>query len=211
LKGVTLAINFETSTHIEHGYLLKPHIEKDLEKFPIIYDRFCAALYMATMACSKSDTPQISEEARKSAYLRAALAEFTGLVDILSVTMPHIPKNLYSHYKSSNALFHMLNLLRNYNIHLAKSSLEQKTMKIRYLFDMENEHDHTIDYISNLSVTELMRLNCAKCYTREQLEELVQYFEYQQHEFGIQTLIEKGILDFSKHVLEILKDTSTKE
>ncbi|MCL1065555.1 hypothetical protein L2735_01830 [Shewanella olleyana] len=206
-----MAFNFETSTHIEHGYLLKPYIDKEMEEFPIIFDRFCAALYMATMACSNSDTPQISEEARKSAYLRASLAEFTGLVDILNVTMPHIPKNLYSHYKSSNALFHMLNLLRNYNIHLAKSSLEQKTMKIRYLFDMENEHDRTIDYISNLSVTELLRLNCAKCYTRKQLEELVQYFEYQQHEFEIQTLIEKGILDFSEHILELLKNTSKKE
>ncbi|CAM3346688.1 hypothetical protein [Shewanella pealeana] len=201
-------INFETSTRIEQGYLLKPLIGEDLKEFPAFYDRFSAALYMATMAYDNSDSYQITSEPRKSAYLRAALAEFTGIVDVLSDSMPHIPKHLYSVYKSNDALYHMFNLLRNYNIHIAKSSLDQKSIRVRYLFDMENEHDHTVDFISNLSVIELKRLKCAKDYSGNLLEQLVDYFEHQQHEFGIQALIQKGIIDYSEHILRLLRESS---
>lgn len=198
-------INFETSTRIEDGFFIKPFISNDLKVYPELYSRFCAALYMATMAYGNSDSYQITSEARKSAYLRSALAEFTSIIDVLGVLMPHIPKHLYSVDKSNDALYHMFKLLRNYNIHLTESSLDQKSINVLYLFDMKHEHKRTVDYISNLSVAELRRLYSAQRYSEEDLEELVYYFECQQHEFGVQALIQKGIIDYSEHILSLLR------
>ena len=60
-------------------------------------------------------------------------------------------------------------------------------------------------FISNLTVDGIKQLTSAKNYTDSQLEDMINYFNVQQHEFGVTTLIIKAAIDYSIHLAGVLK------
>tara|TARA_R110000796_G_scaffold93563_1_gene198172 strand:+ start:613 stop:1311 length:699 start_codon:yes stop_codon:yes gene_type:complete len=203
-RGYRLKLDFETYTKVESGYLMIPRPREELKKYIDIYDRFCGVIYMLAKVGGDSDTFIISTEAKNTVHIRAALSEFVGIEEYIKEIYPNLPKINYRIYKSLNPIFHLIKLLRNYNIHLSHSTLQQKSMMVKTLVDENQVFEIQIDYISNLSVSELRRLSSAKDYSDTQLEKMVECFNKEQHEFGITTLIMKAVLDYSEQIEKIL-------
>jgi hypothetical protein len=185
---------------VESGYLIIPEPSKVLKQYIDIYDRFCGVIYMLVKVSGKPDKSMISNNAKDAAYIRAALSEFVGIEEYIKEVYPNLPKAEYRIYKSVNPIFHLIKILRNYNVHISHSTLEQKPMMVRTLLDESQEFEVQVKYISNLSTAELRRLSSTKDYSDSQLEMLVECFDKEQHEFGVTTLIMQAALEYSEQI-----------
>ncbi|QGM26914.1 hypothetical protein [Acinetobacter towneri] len=199
-------LDFENYPKIQMGYLMIPSPSDDLKRYPEVYDRFCGIIYMAAKVGGDSDKYFISKKAKDAVHIRSALSEFVGVEEYVMQTYPNAVPEAYRLYKSSNPIFHMLKLLRNFNIHLSDSVLDFKPMMVRTLIENSGEFEINVDFISNLSVDELKRLKSAKDYSAELLYEMVRCFEKEQHEFGISTLIISSALDYSEIILKAIEN-----
>tara|TARA_R110000851_G_scaffold331701_1_gene506289 strand:+ start:281 stop:1021 length:741 start_codon:yes stop_codon:yes gene_type:complete len=199
-----LKLDFEKHTKVESGYLLIPQPQDGLKEYIDIYDRFCGVIYMLVKVGGDPDRFIISKEANDTVHIRAALSEFVGIEEYIKEIYPNLPKVDYRIYKSSNPIFHIIKLLRNYNIHLTNSTLKQKPMMVKTLIDESQEFEIQVEYISNLSVSELRRLSSAKDYSDTQLQKMVECFNNEQHEFGVTTLIIKAALEYSEQIKKLL-------
>jgi len=115
---------------METGYLIIPKPCESLMPYKEVYDRFCSAIYMASMISEKAGRYMIDETAKHCAYIRATLAEFSSIEECIHQLYPNLDKNHYIIHKANNPAFHILKLLRNYNIHLSESTLSEKTISI---------------------------------------------------------------------------------
>ncbi|HAS6762880.1 TPA: hypothetical protein GRI81_08110 [Vibrio parahaemolyticus] len=199
-------LDFSLATNVEHGYLLLPEPDKNLSDFSKVYERIQSIIYHCSMVSGEPVKHCISTPAKEASHIRAALCEFIGIEDLIQQLYPKIKKSAYGTYKSNNPTLHMIRLLRNYNIHIQNSQTAKKSIKVRTLIPESGEFDIDVMFISNLTVDGVKQLNSAKNYTDSQLEAMVNDFNFQQHEFGVITLIIKVAIDYSTHLAEVLKN-----
>jgi hypothetical protein len=194
-------LDFDMFPSMEMGYLLVPEPPEVLNNFPELRARCSAAIYMASHVGGKSTKSVISDEVHKAAYIRAALSEFVGMED---VTKPLVEKK-YEHEisidKCNNPLFHIMKLLRNYNIHVGSSVCSEVTFSV---IAVGEEHEINADVIDNLSVELLKALRAGKHYTDTEMDRMVQYFTLEQNKLGVCNLLLKGILLYAELLLEFL-------
>ncbi|MCV2402875.1 hypothetical protein OFY17_08285 [Marinomonas sp. C2222] len=190
---------------MEQGYLvipkpcdgLKPHIE--------LYDRFCSAIFMASMISEKAKKYMIRDAAQQCAYVRATLAEFCSIEECIKQLHPQLDKKLYLIHCSENPAFHMIKLLRNYNIHLSNSTLSKKSIRVAPLNKPESECDMSVLYIDNLDYSAISKLNSAKkYYSMEDLESFIRLFDDKQHAFGLSDLLIATIVQYSELISKTL-------
>lgn len=185
-------LDFENYTRVEHGYFLIPRPDDKYRNLPDIYDRVCSVIHFASKIGVKSDNGWIDNSALSEAMTRAALNEFIALDDFITKTYGQ--RLWLNEHLITDPIFHMVKLLRNYNVHVNSSKIDSQSMQVTFLFDPENEH--TIDkfFISNLTVDGLSRLDNVHRY-HSLLPEIIKVFDEQQHAFGIDHLLIKCTLD----------------
>ena len=186
--------------------MLIPKPEDNLVQFSPVFDRISSIIYHATMVGDKPVKTNVSLNVKDVTHIRAALCEFVGVEELIKQLYPKLDNSKYQIYKSLNPTLHMLKLLRNYNIHISNTEIDQKQMMVRTLIKEHKEFEINIEYISNLSVYELRKLRSSKDYKDDQLEEMINNFNVQQHSFGIATLIIKAAIDYSKKLAEVLSE-----
>jgi len=184
-------LDFENYIKIERGYAIIPSPDEKYKTLPDIYARLCSVIYFACCIGEKSDRACISNSARNEALIRAALSEFIALDDFIYKTYGR--RLWFNDHTNTDPIFHMLKLLRNYNIHISSSVIDSEPMQVRWLYEPEKILTMDKYFISNLNLESLARLDNAKKYL-SQLPMMIDAFEEQQHMFGICTLIMKCTL-----------------
>lgn len=199
-------LNFSEFPEIQEANWLIPAPCDNLKALPEIYARFCSAIYMTTHIGGASDKYMITDSEKSAAYLRAALHEFSSIEDIIKINFSDIDEKKYRICKSSNPLFHIMKLLRNYNVHVSMNKVAAKNMQVISLHDTDEIFDITVKYINNLSLSELEKTRDSQRYSKSDLKKMINYFNNQQHEFGVCELIKQGILLYSKQINYLLSN-----
>ena len=202
-----MKLDFENYSKIKYGYLIIPSPPEKLKIDLEIYDRFCGVIYMAVHVGGESDKYFISKKAKDASYIRASLCDFVSIEEYIKQSYPDLNIENYRFYKSTNPIFHMLKLLRNYNIHLSDSTLANKSMMVRIPKDGTDDFEIQVEFISNLSIPEIRKLYSAKDYTDQQLQKMIECFEKEQHEFGVSALIIKSALDYAEKIERALQNS----
>lgn len=179
---------------MEYGYLCTPTPDEGLKEFSDLYDRFCSAIYMASNIGVQSST----------GYTRAALAEFAGIDEFIEQNFKQLKRENYIIYKQPNPLFHIMKMLRNYNVHIAESFLSEKEINVAFRSKPEETFEIKISYINNLSADELKKLRSAKDYSKEEIEKMIMHFETAQHKFGVSDLLICGVILYSKVIANLI-------
>lgn len=190
------------------GYLVVPKPTALPQAHKDIYERFCCAIYMAAGINSRTSLYMIAPDAASKAYLRASLAEFVSIEDALKLKYPSLSGE-FSIVKSSNPLFHIMKLLRDYNIHLGVTSLSGSEITVALEEKPQDVHYISTLIVNNLEIDSLKNLNNAKHYSESDLINMVDNFNAQQLRFGVADLITKGLLMYSSYVEQFLTKQST--
>ena len=186
-------LDFININPIETGYLLIPMPDEKYKALNEIYDRVCGVIYLASKIGEDSDRACINSKALTETSLRASLSEFWAVGDCLEMLYPDSGSSLwFNEHVDSDPILHMLKLLRNYNVHVEKSELSSKPLRVQTLFD-DKTYTIRVHYISNLSEEGFLRVNAAARY-RSNLAKMIEVFNYQQHSFGIGCLIMHSVL-----------------
>ncbi|WP_237486057.1 hypothetical protein [Vibrio hippocampi] len=201
---LVMKLDFDLETNVEHGYLLIPEPAAELAQFPEVYERISSVIYHCVMVSGEATKRCISMSAKNATHIRSALCEFVGVEDLLKQLYPALPKSEYVIYKSTNPTWHMIKILRNYNIHISNSLLSIKPIRVRSLFPNQTELDVEVEYISNLTIDGLKLMHSTNDYNDTQLKNLISSFDHQQHKFGVTTLIIKTAIDYSHYLAKIL-------
>ena len=185
------------------GYLVVPEPNALPQANEDIYERLCCAIYMAAGINSRTSLYMITPDAASKAHLRASLAEFVSIDDALKLKYPSLSEE-FSIVQSRNPLFHIMKLLRDYNIHLGVTSLSEFKITAALESKPKAAHDINTLIINNLEVDSLKALKNAKHYSDSELTYLVNNFNTQQLRFGVADLIMKGLVMYSSHVKQFL-------
>lgn len=197
-------LDYSLFPKMESGYLIIPTPDEGLRDFSDLYDRFCSAIYMASKIGGESSKYMLSNKARSSAYTRAALAEFSGIDEFIEQNFKQLKRETYIIYKQPNPLFHIMRMLRNYNVHVAESTLSAKEINVALPSKPEETFDIKICYINNLSAEELKQLKSAKDYSKAEIEKMITHFESAQHKFGISDLLVRGVMLYSSVISSLI-------
>lgn len=195
-------LDLENYTRIENGYLLLPKPEEQYKKLPEVYDRVCSIIHFASKIGEKSDRSAISTKALSEAMIRAALCEFVALEDYIVTYNPSYKGVWFNHKTNNDPIFHMLKLLRNFNVHIDTSTLVKERMRVRTLFD-DKEYEIEKEFISNITLESLVKVKDSKFYLSS-LSQMIAVFEEQQRRWGIGSLIIKCTLDNLRNLDQML-------
>ncbi|WP_404419488.1 hypothetical protein [Marinospirillum sp.] len=201
-------MNYDEFPEMTRGYLVVPEPNYLPEGHDDIYERFCCAIYMAACINSKTSLYIMPPYSASKAYLRASLAEFVSIEDALKLKCPAVYED-FSIVKSSNPLFHIMKLLRDYNIHLGVTTLLESEIPVALEAKPEEVHDIDTLIVNNLEVNSLMMLRNSKHYSDSELINMVDCFNIQQRRFGVADLIIRGLVMYSSHIKKILTKQST--
>lgn len=194
---------------METGYLIIPEPHEGIKGYKEICNRFCSAIYMASRISEKAGKYIITEPAMQCAYVRATLAEFCSIEECIKQLYPKLDNKQYLIHKSNNPAFHLLKLLRNYNIHLSDSTLSEKSISIALACKPDIEHDMSVWYIDNLDSLAISKLASAKYYSIQEIEKFIEIFDEKQHEFGIAQLLMTIVVQYSEYISKLLTCQST--
>lgn len=117
----------------------------------------------------------------RSAYFRASLTELCRVEDLAKVV-----GKKFSFRESSDPSLHLVKLLRNYQVHIASSSLGSGSVAVLLSGEQMVYKSFVVD---NVTSEELCRLDSAKGYSVSQLAKLVDLFEASQRKFGVVQLL----------------------
>lgn len=199
-----MKLDYSLFPKMESGYLIIPTPDEGLREFSDLYDRFCSAIYMASKIGGESSKYMLSNKAHSSGYTRAALAEFAGIDEFIEQHFKQLKRETYIIYKQPNPLFHIMKMLRNYNVHVAESTFSEKEINVVSPSKPEENFDIKIYYINNLSAEKLKQLKSAKDYSKAEIEKMVTHFENAQHEFGISDLLVRGVILYSRVISRLM-------
>ena len=202
-----MKLEFSEFPTMEKGYLVVPKPSEYLRDYGEVYDRFCSAIYFAASIGKENNLYMISAKAQAEGYLRASVADFISIEDLLRAMYPNYTVE-YSLLKSTNPLFHFIKQLRNYNIHLSTTSISSRNISISFASD-KSGNAHKIDayYIDNLDINEFLKLDCFvkhHNYTEDQFSKIIDLFRVEQSKFGVGDLLIRGILEYGKIVEKFL-------
>ncbi|MBD1925984.1 hypothetical protein H6F74_06760 [Trichocoleus sp. FACHB-90] len=106
-------------------YTLGNEIENSLRALPKTLGRAEAAMFFVyQLACSDDSGP------RKEAYLRAALAEFVSMEEMLARDLANLGKSepILKCIDTKDPLIHIAKALRNLEIHLQSSKMSHRSL-----------------------------------------------------------------------------------
>ncbi len=193
---------------MDKGYLVVPSPDTTLKIDMEVYEKICCAIFMASNIGAENKLYMISSESVSKAYFRAALAEYVSIEDILKIEYPGLTQE-YSIVKSSNPLFHLMKLLRDYNIHLGHTELTKEQISVVLEKHPSEVHQLDIQVVTNLNAGALKNLRNAKHYSDTDLLKMVEMFNNQQLAFGVGDLIIRGLLEYSRYVEKFLTKHSS--
>jgi hypothetical protein len=139
------------------------------------------AIYMASQIEFAQGSIHLRVEPVRAAYFRAALAELVRVEDVC-----RIYGKAFALKQSSDPLLHTIKLLRNYEVHVGAFKLSSGAVLAKW-GDMEGVYESFI--VTNLSASELRKLDSASGYTDAQLEELLHLFNVHQRKLGVVQLL----------------------
>jgi hypothetical protein len=192
-----MKLDYSLFPAMESGYFIMPTPDERLRDFSELYDRFCSAIYMASKISDDSSKSMLSNKAHSSGYTRAALAEFAGIDEFIEQNLKQLKREDYTIYKQPNPLFHIMKILRNYNVHVGESTLSEKAMKVALPSKPQEAFEISIRYINNLSADKLKQLKSTKDYSKAEIEKMIVHFDNAQREFGVSALLIRGVILYS--------------
>lgn len=185
-------LDFSNYTKVEHGYLVIPRPDEKYRILPDVYARICSVIHFAAKIGAKPDHGWIDNNALSEAMTRGALNEFVALDDYIFKTYGQ--RLWLNEHRNTDPIFHMLKLLRNYNVHVSSSKIGSHPMQITLRFDLDTEYTINKFFISNLEIDGLSRLDNVHKH-RSLLPQMIEVFNQAQHVWGIDNLIIKCTLD----------------
>jgi hypothetical protein len=165
----------------QFGFVLPPKITSAKLKNKQLRECLSASVYLASQIELAQGSLYLRVEAVRNVYFRAAIVEMIRTEDIT--------KELGKHFKfieTNDPLLHMMKLLRNYHAHIDTFNLCAGATAVLF---REQEVIYESFIASNLSANELSRLESAKGYTINQLEDLVQLYDTHQRKLGVVQLL----------------------
>ncbi len=175
---------------------LPESIDERLAALPATRNRARGAILLAEEANTKG-----TQLWRQAAFLRGSLGEFRAIEFGLKEDRPEIPpERRYKLTHSTNPLLHLLKLLRDFNVHHAKSSLKPGTVRASL-----NEHafDFPIVTISDLSDDSLLQTRDAgEYYGVDDLRLIVEWFNESQLHWGAPRLAALATERLCEEILE---------
>ena len=172
-------------------------IHKDLKKLPLTNERAEGVFELAT---------KIRGENHKlcGIYLRASLGELVSMEETLKIDLPRqTPLKLN---EIENTLLHILRELRNFQFHL--QNLELKVNETKITIISENDPDFSfqgedkLTVIDNLNIIDLKKLrNIKNGYTDSEILHMIDWMNFSQKEYSIQTLVLKGLKFYSTELV----------
>lgn len=146
--------------------------------------------------CHESEIQQLRE-----GYLRAALSEFASMEDAqqrdyAEHDVKRVPIKLNS---NSNPLLHIFRELRNFEIHLCHSRLRPYPKDILW---GKKAIPLTIDVwvVEGVTPDSFSSLNNARHYSRQQIDQMVSWFNATQAEWGVQQLFLLAVEEYCREL-----------
>jgi hypothetical protein len=192
--------NFEANRFVDvsHGFVLPPKPKGWPRQFHSVKHCIESAIHMASQIELIDDSPtSFRPDQVREAYFRASLTELCRVEDVTKLLDQQL-----SFKTSRDPSLHVVKLLRNYQVHIASSQLDEGHTVVA----LAGEPAVYRSFIAvNVSAAELRRLESAGTYSDNQLEELARLFEAQQRKLGIVQLL----YHLAKRVEEFAKCTLT--
>jgi hypothetical protein len=191
-------------------YALDEDTVVSLSKLPLLLERAENAVRFCWFVTSVDGVLNLNEPETtrlRQGFLRAALAEFVSMKDVLKqeIESLNIQKETISITSSKNPLLHIIHELRNFEIHLHSGELNPN--KIPAMFNRRtepeiwNEIDLPIWMIDELTADEFSKLRNAKYYNKNDLENMVKWFNSTQSQWGVHYLVFLAVEYFCNEVI----------
>jgi len=191
-------------------YALDDNTVTSLSQFPLLLERaenavrFCWFVISLESVLSLNE-PEITR--LRQGFLRAALAEFVSMKDVLKqeIESRSIQKEIISITNSENPLLHIIHELRHFEIHLHSGELNPDKIPARFNRKTEPEIWHEIELsiwmIDELTTDKFSKLRNAKYYRQNDLENMVNWFNSSQSQWGVHYLIFLAVEYFCNEVI----------
>jgi hypothetical protein len=181
---------------------LEDEVVNAMAKFPRTLERARCAVHFCHGISYDPDT----EVFLRQGYMRASLAEFVGMEDALKQELPLIGISALPIKANSSRkpLLHIIRELRNFEIHLHSSPLSPQNKSVLW-GHYERPHkarplDIQIWIIDDLTVDQFNKLNNAKDYNKDDVLQLIGWFNAAQKEWGVHDLILRAIGTFCREI-----------
>jgi len=194
-----MQLDFSIFPNIESKDMLWRLPSEELKCNEEVYCRAVAALYMIDQMCAQPKRSAITKNIHIEAYFRAALVEFVGIEEVLKRQGYTFRIN-----KLTNPIFHILRLLRNYQVQISSVNFNKKAINI---FMGGDRMTAQYEVINNLSVEKFMELHAIKKrkeYNKEQVCKMIENFEVQQNRLGVATLLDASMKLFFQEILQLI-------
>jgi hypothetical protein len=198
-----LTINIAKYPDIENShsgfYRIEEHREKTLKYFDQTLNRIKAIMKFLFLFSPESDLIY------KTAYLRAALAEFVSIEEVLAndLKINNIKTKAIKIKDTQNPLFHILKQLRNFNIHIGSSRIGYSDPTMVTYGKGEKSFDAEIEFpiIDNFNIIEFNKLQDAKCFDEIDKEIMVEWFNQYQRVWGVAHLVYVATLMYCDEII----------
>lgn len=164
---------------IEQGYIIPPRIQLKYNnpKLDLIHEALHSALFMASQIDLVSAQGLFCRpDTIRPSYLRACVMELCRIEDLSKLLSKRI-----SFSYLDDPVFHIIKILRNYEIHLTAHELAYGGIDILYKQEVMSYESYII---GNLNFREFKKLHSVK-YDDEILLKLIEWFDAEQKKLGI--------------------------
>mgnify|MGYP001201243798 CR=1 FL=1 len=202
LAKTKCSLDFNQLPHLSHYtaiFELPVSIASVLQHYPNTYDRALGALYF-TLQIGKESTSTIK---LRESYMRAAIAEYVSMEETIDVDAKKT--DFYKIVNSKNPLLHIVKQLRNMQIHILTSKLESTTESVTYC-----GHEFEMQFWSVQAITpnDFDKLRYKDRYMLVDKVKMIEWFNKNQLEWGIQEIILQAILSYARELAFQLKASS---
>jgi hypothetical protein len=182
----------EILDHSPWVYQLAEEKAKAIGLLEAVFQRVEGALFFAAKFHGEA------HEWHKLALLRASFSEFASIEEVLPDDLQRAGISVppFSIGRTANPLFHLLKQLRNYNMHIASSTVgETEPRKVRFgkhdPLDAKStiEYDDTEPVVENLNLVEFNRLRESARYSEDDKQRMLEWFNNAQRKWGVNHLV----------------------
>lgn len=191
-------------------YAMDEKIFTNLNKMPFVQERalnsirFCWLMQNIEYYLSIRGKELMSF---RQGLLRAALAEFVSIEEILKKEIKHsiIQKKVLSIRDSQNPLLHIIRELRNFELHLNSSRMNSNNIIMFWGRKTEpeviNETELQVWTIDNLTVEGISELRNYSRYQKADIEKIINWFNDAQQKWGVHYLIFLAVELFCEEII----------
>ena len=193
-------------------FQLDDNLVKALEHFPNVLYRaentvkfsWFVSQDAKTLYCSESVTTRLKE-----GFLRASLAEFASIDDILKIDVASFnhSQKAYKWFETQNPMLHIIHELRNFEIHLNATRLSHENKPALWGKKENPEKAVSLDAeiwtVDEISETDFSKLKNAKYYSPEQIQKLVSWFNSAQKAWGVNDLVFRAVETYCYEIVNV--------